>query len=149
MGAVDFLFKPIVPEILRSKVSVFVELSRNNALLRRQAEVLVKAEAKFRSLLEAAPDSMIISSEDGEINLINSQAESMFGYLREELIGRNVTMLVPGWTARKITPIEVEAHRQLRGFRKNGDEFPVEINLSPLATEESVLVTSAIRDVTE
>ena len=55
LGAVDFLFKPIVPEILRSKVSVFVELSRNTALLRRQAEVLSKAEQKFRSLLEAAP----------------------------------------------------------------------------------------------
>jgi len=61
LGAVDFLFKPIVPEVLRSKVGVFVELSRNTALLRRQAEVLGKAEQKFRSLLEAAPDAMIIS----------------------------------------------------------------------------------------
>src|SRR5579864_4100598 len=61
LGAVDFLFKPIVSEILRSKVGVFVELSRNTALLRRQAEVLGKAEQKFRSLLEAAPDAMIIS----------------------------------------------------------------------------------------
>src|SRR5271156_6382792 len=75
LGAVDFLFKPIVAEILRSKVGVFVELSRNTALLRRQAEVLGKAEQKFRSLLEAAPDAIIISSEDGRINLVNSQAE--------------------------------------------------------------------------
>src|SRR6266478_1438990 len=67
MGAVDYLFKPIVPEILRSKVAVFVELSRNAALLRRQAqilreqaEVLQKAELKFRSLLEAAPDAMVM-----------------------------------------------------------------------------------------
>src|SRR6204780_536676 len=65
LGAVDFLFKPIVPEILRSKVGVFVELSRNTALLERQAKVLGKAEQKFRSLLEAAPDAMTISSEDG------------------------------------------------------------------------------------
>ena len=56
LGAVDFLFKPIVPEILRSKVAVFVELGRNTALLQRQAEVLGKAEQKFRSLLEAAPE---------------------------------------------------------------------------------------------
>src|SRR6202047_4201932 len=79
LGAVDFLFKPIVPEILRSKVGVFVELSRNTTLLRRQAEQLRKTELKFRSLLEAAPDAMIISAEDGRISLVNSQVEAMFG----------------------------------------------------------------------
>src|SRR5580692_1307355 len=89
MGAVDFLFKPIVPEILRSKVSVFVELSRHAALLQHQTAVLTKAEQKFRSLLEAAPDAIIISSELGQINLVNSQAETMTGYSREELIGRD------------------------------------------------------------
>src|ERR1700687_1613915 len=98
LGAVDFLFKPIVPEILRSKVSVFVQLSHNTALLRRQTSVLSKAEQKFRSLLEAAPDAMIISSEDGNISLVNSQAEVMFGYSREELIGQNIRSLVPDWT---------------------------------------------------
>src|SRR5947199_4303490 len=67
LGAVDFLFKPIVPEVLRSKVAVFVELSRSNAKLkeqadamRAQAEVLKKAEQKFRALLEAAPDAMVV-----------------------------------------------------------------------------------------
>src|SRR5580704_5143360 len=98
LGAVDFLFKPIVPEILRSKVTVFVELSRNTALLRQQTEVLSKAEQKFRSLLEAAPDAMIISDADGRISLMNSQAEVMFGYSREELIGKNIRMLVQDWT---------------------------------------------------
>src|SRR5580693_4400776 len=98
LGAVDFLFKPIVPEILRSKVSVFVELSRNTRLLRHQTEVLRKAEQKFRSLLEAAPDAMIISSEDGGISLVNSQVEAMFGYSREELIGRNIRRLVQEWS---------------------------------------------------
>src|SRR5215831_14091062 len=67
LGAVDFLFKPIVPEVLRSKVAVFVELSRSHWKLREQAEVLQKAEQRFRSLLEAAPDAMVMCRDDGEI----------------------------------------------------------------------------------
>src|SRR5271170_626793 len=137
LGAVDFLFKPIVPEILRSKVSVFVELSRNTALLRRQAEVLRKAEQKFRSLLEAAPDAMIISSEDGGISLVNSQAESIFGLQREDLIGQKIQVLVPEWSnlsASTGTPREI---------RRNASEFPAEISLSPLQTEDGLLVISA------
>src|SRR5690349_23197528 len=79
LGAVDFLFKPIVPEVLRSKVAVFVELGRSSAklkeqadTLRKQAEILTKAELKFRSLLEAAPDAMVMCRDDGEIVMVNS-----------------------------------------------------------------------------
>src|SRR5579883_3582262 len=144
MGAVDFLFKPIVPEILRSKVSVFVELSRNNALLRSQTDVLRKAETKFRSLLEAAPIAMLISSEQGQIVLVNSQAESMFGYYRDELVGQNVSVLVPAWNE-----CDARAPREICGFRKDGTDFPAEINVSPLQTEEGLLVTTAIHDITE
>ncbi|HEX4595347.1 MAG TPA: ATP-binding protein [Bryobacteraceae bacterium] len=157
LGAVDFLFKPIVPEVLRSKVGVFVELSRNTALLRRQAEVLSKAEQKFRSLLEAAPDAMIISSEDGRISLVNSQAEVMFGFRREDLIGQNIRELVRDWAA--FSPLSVDSHaaatagpsspRELWAIRKNKQRYPVEISLSPLQTEEGLLLTSAIRDITE
>lgn len=154
LGAVDFLFKPIVAEILRSKVGVFVELSRNNALLRRQAEVLGRAEQKFRSLLEAAPDAMIISDEEGCINLANSQAEMMFGFPREELIGQNIRLMVPDWSA-QLRPGSAGSAtlfappRELWARRKNGHEFPVEISLSPLQTAEGLLWTSAIRDATE
>ncbi len=88
LGAVDFLFKPFVPEILRSKVSVFVKLSQHTDLLKRQAEVLSKTEQKFRSLLEAAPDAMVISSEKGKINLVNSQVERLFGFPRQSWWGR-------------------------------------------------------------
>jgi PAS domain S-box-containing protein len=154
LGAVDFLFKPIVAEILRSKVGVFVELSRNTALLRRQAEVLGKAEQKFRSLLEAAPDAMIISDADGCISLANSQAEIMFAFPREELIGQNIRMLVPDWSSHS-APARAKglawpaSPTELWARRKNGHRFPVEISLSPLQTEEGLLLTSAIRDVTE
>ena len=154
LGAVDFLFKPIVAEILRSKVGVFVELSRNTALLRRQAEVLGKAEQKFRSLLEAAPDAMIISDAEGCISLANSQAEVMFAYPREELIGQNIRMLVPDWSSRASTGGGKSAvwpvlPAELWARRKSGMQFPVEISLSPLQTEEGLLLTSAIRDITE
>src|SRR6202045_4160552 len=152
LGAVDFLFKPIVPEVLRSKVGVFVELSRNTALLRRQAEILGKAEQKFRSLLEAAPDAMIIGSEDGQISLVNSQVEMLFGFMRGELIGRNIRALVPDWTCYSSgfeSAVSANAPREFCAKRKNGLQFPVEISLSPLQTEEGVLVTSAIRDITE
>lgn len=146
LGAVDFLFKPIVPEILRSKVAVFVELSRNTALLQRQTEVLGKAEQKFRSLLEAAPEAMIISSEDGQISLVNSQVEVIFGFHRQELINQNIRELVPEWSG---LPASAGTHREFQARRKDGTKFPAEISLSPLQTEEGLLVTSAIRDITE
>jgi PAS domain S-box-containing protein len=153
LGAVDFLFKPIVPEILRSKVSVFVELSRNTRLLRHQTEVLRKAEQKFRSLLEAAPDAMIISSADGDISMVNSQAEAMFGYSREELIGRNIRRLVQEWSGHQAASLDSDqwssSQQELWARRKNSHQFPVEISLSPLQTEEGLLLTSAIRDITE
>jgi hypothetical protein len=146
LGAVDFLFKPIVPEILRSKVSVFVELRRNTTLLRSQTEYLRKAEERFRSLLEAAPVAMIISSGEGRINLVNSQAEMMFGYPRWELDGQSIASLVPEWQS---LPAAAGFHIEVRARRKDGSEFPAEISLSPLQTEEGLLLTSAIRDVTE
>lgn len=151
LGAVDFLFKPIVAEILRSKVGVFVELSRNTALLRRQTEVLGKAEQKFRSLLEAAPDAMIITDEEGSISLANSQAELMFAFPREELIGQNIRMLVPEWSHRGVRGSAgwLATPRELWARRKSGQQFPVEISLSPLQTEEGLLFTSAVRDITE
>src|ERR1043166_7185725 len=104
LGAVDFLFKPIVPEILRSKVAVFVELSRSNRKLKEQADtmrnqagVLQKAEQKFRSRSEAAPDAMVMCRQDGEILMVNSQAEVLFGCGRDRLLSRKISAFVPEW----------------------------------------------------
>jgi PAS domain S-box-containing protein len=166
LGAVDFLFKPIVPEVLRSKVAVFVDLSRGNArlkqqadALRKQAEVLQKAELKFRSLLEAAPDPMVMCREDGEILMVNSQTEVLFHCGRNRLISKNITALVPGWKFRWPSGWDddlaagkvqaVERGVELTAYPEGAPPFPVEISFSPLRTDEGVVITSAIRDISE
>ncbi len=155
LGAVDFLFKPVVPEILRSKVAVFVELARTNQLLRRQADTLAKAELKFRSLLEAAPDAMLISQADGSIVLVNAHMHDLFGYERGEVRGRNIRMLVPGWSFPFLPSVALRSSNgadgtpDLYAVRKDGTRFPIEISLSPLQTEEGLLITSVIRDISE
>jgi PAS domain S-box-containing protein len=118
------------------------------------------AEAKFRALLELAPDAMVIVNLAGEIVLVNAQTERMFGYDRQELLGQPVEMLVPLQYRRAHvgyrTAYTASAHArpmgaglELFGVRKDGREFPVEISLSPLETEEGTLVASAIRDMTD
>lgn len=165
LGAVDYLFKPIVPEVLRSKVAVFVELSRRAEQLQEQAKLLAdqavtlkKAEQRFRHLLEAAPDAMVICQEQGEIVLVNTRTESMLGYSREELLGQHVRMLVPEWTPDPTWESEHDIlaniappvpPRELNAVRKDGQVIPVEISASPLAIDEGLLVTSAIRDISE
>jgi PAS domain S-box-containing protein len=156
MGAVDFLFKPIVPEILQSKVSVFVELSRGEQLLRRQAEALARTEQRFRAVLEAAPDAMVITAEDGSIQLANSRTDSLFGYPREQLIGFNIRRLIPQWVCPSL-PVEdvgspaaaAPMEKRLNAVCQNGSSFPAEITRSPFASDEGLLVTTAIRDATE
>jgi len=166
LGAVDFLFKPIVPEVLRSKVAVFVELSRSNAklqehadTLRRHADVLRKAEQRFRSLLEAAPDAMVMCREDGEIVMVNSQTEVLFNCSRDKLIAKNIRTLVPSWGYRfhpawsddfgapRLPP--VQRGIELDAYPEGREPFQAEFSFSPLQTEDGVVVTCSIRDITE
>jgi PAS domain S-box-containing protein len=145
LGAVDFLFKPIVPEILRSKVSVFVELARNTQLLREKTEVLAKAEQKFRALLEATPDAMFITRNDGEIVMVNSHSKDLLNYERRDLVGRNLRTVVPDWHP----GARASGGSEFTAVRKGGQRFPVEISQNPLHTDEGLLITSVVRDISE
>jgi len=153
LGAVDFLFKPIVPEVLQSKVSVFVGLSRAEQLLQSQAEELTRAEQRFRAVLEAAPDAMVITTESGVIELANSRTDVLFGYPREALIGRNVQSLIPKWEYVAAEPENGAgqhlAEVRLTGIRRDGSVFPAQITRSPFHCSGKWLVTTAIRDATD
>jgi PAS domain S-box-containing protein len=120
---------------------------------------LVQMEARYRGLLEAAPDGIVVVNQGGEIVLLNAQAEKQFGYRRDELLGQKVTNIIPAGFAERLiadgtrTAAEALAQQigtgiELIGRRNYGSEFPIEIMLSPLESVEGILVTAAIRDIT-
>ena len=126
----------------------------------REVDAPVGSESYFRTLLETAPDAMVIVDMTGLISIVNTQTEQMFGYSRRELLGQPIEMLLPqrlheqhrrhreGYVKDpKLRPMGQGL--ELPGRRKNGEEFPVEISLSPVESENGRFISSTIRDVTE
>lgn len=116
-------------------------------------------DPRYRGLLEAAPDAMVVVDEAGDIVLLNLQAEKQFGYSRDELIGQQIRNIIPEGFAERLIADDLRSATEalaqqigtgieLVALRKDGTEFPIEIMLSPLESAEGTLVTAAIRDIT-
>jgi PAS domain S-box-containing protein len=144
---------------LESAEGILVTAAIRNISVRKDAEKhLAQMEGRYRGLLEAAPDAMVVVNQDGQIVLFNVQAEKQFGYHRDELVGQQVKNIIPeGFAERLIadglrSASEALAQQigtgiELTGRRKDGSDFPIEIMLSPLESTEGILVTAAIRDI--
>src|SRR5271156_373510 len=144
---------------LQSAEGILVTAAIRDISVRKGAEKhLAQMEGRYRGLLEAAPDAMVVVNVAGEIVLLNVQAEKKFGYSRDELVGQKVKNIIPDGFAERIiadgTRSAAEALDQqigtgieLIGRCKDGTEFPIEIMLSPLESPEGILVTAAIRDI--
>lgn len=146
---------------MRSAAGVSVVAAIRDMTEQKEAEeVRRRSEQMFRGLLESAPDAMVVVDTHGRIQIINHRAEQLFGYSREELVGRLVDELVPealrsghaGHRAKYFANPQVRPMGQgleLYGRRRDGTEFPVDISLSPMRTVEGVLVIAAVRDITD
>ena len=148
-------------------VSLTLSAIKNEAGEFQGASIIVRditerkrGEEMFRLAVEAAPNAMVIVDGDGRMVLVNAQTEKLFGYKRDELIGREVDILVPhryrsghpghrSAFMRQPRARAMGTGRDLHGLRKDGSEFPVEIGLNPIQTGQGTWVLSAILDITE
>ncbi|MGA2056325.1 MAG: PAS domain S-box protein [Bradyrhizobium sp.] len=144
---------------LQSPEGTLVTAAIRDISVRKAAEkVLAQMEGKYRGLMEAAPDAMVVVNQSGKIVLLNVQAEKQFGYRRDELLGQRVTNIIPRGFAERLVADDLRSAEdalaqeigtgiELNALRKDGSEFPIEIMLSPLESAEGMLITAAIRDI--
>lgn len=127
--------------------------------LRRAVMSHLHSEEKFKTLLESAPDATVITDERGDIVMVNNQAETFFGYTKEELLGSQIEMLIPedyrkghiGSRNRffsKPSARKMDTDKELVALKKDGKKIPVEISLSPIRTEDGILMSASVRDIT-
>ena len=144
---------------LESTEGILVTAAIRDISVRKAAERhLAQMEGRYRGLLEAAPDAMVVVDQAGDIVLLNVQAEKQFGYRRDELLGQKVTNIIPTGFAERLVSDGLRSAEdalaqqigtgiELSGRRKDGSEFPLELMLSPLESAEGTLITAAIRDI--
>ena len=183
-GGVDYITKPVQPEEVQARVRAHVQLRlmqqqlklANDELEARVAErtlalettyselhesykQIVESEYKYRSLLDAAPDAVILVDDQGKIEMVNREACAKFFYSREELLGQSIEILVPeriqshsSYRRNYITnPVKIDPmkNKRLHARRKDGAEFPVDVSLSPIETNEGIKIIVDVRDITE
>ena len=155
-GYYDYVFSAVIGS--SGTVELVAGATRDITVRRVEQDHLAQMETRYRGLLEAAPDAMVVVNSTGEIVLLNVQAEKQFGYTRDELIGQSVRNIIPDGFAERLVADALRSVEdalaqqigtgiELTGRRKNGMEFPIEIMLSPLENAEGILVTAAIRDI--
>jgi PAS domain S-box-containing protein len=145
---------------LDSAEGILVTAAIRNISVRKEADrLLARMEGRYRGLLEAAPDAMVVVNQAGEIVLLNLQAEKRFGYRHNELLGQKVKKIIPQGFAERLIADELRSSEdalaqqigtgiELQGRCRNGSDFPIELMLSPLGSGDEILVTAAIRDIT-
>ena len=156
----DVLYNASVYKDTRGNVLGVFAAARDVTAQKKAEAEHARLEERFRALLDTAPDAIVVVDELGRMFLVNAQTEKLFGYARSELLGQMVEMLLPErfragnprhWmrfgSDPRAHPMSPSAELDLYGLRKDGTEFPAEILLSPLTTDEGILVSAAIRDV--
>ena len=145
LGGADYITKPILLPVLLARVKTHLNLYQHRRSL----------EGMFRDVMEFAPDAFILADPHGEIVQVNAQAENLFGYSREELAGMHIELLTPNWPGNRLAnnqsrqPYELIAETGVPCVRKDGSEFPADINVSPMKTNRGKLFMSVVRNVSE